>query len=208
MKLSLTLPLAAALALAPFAAQAQSFRCTGKDGKKYYGQSVPPQCIGQPVEQLNAQGMVIKRVDAHVSAEERAKKEAEEAERKKRETISKEQGRRDRALLATYTTEKDIENARARALLDNEAAVKEIERRVALLKKRQDDLTKDLDFFQGKNKPPAKLEQDIKNTEIDIRGQQSLLAAKQKEVDLINAKYDDDKKRYNELTKGGATAAK
>ena len=62
-----TLLLAAALALAPLAAGAQSFRCTGKDGKKYYGQSVPLQCLGQPVEQLNAQGMVIKRMDAQVS---------------------------------------------------------------------------------------------------------------------------------------------
>ena len=198
------LVLAAALALAPLGAAAQSFRCTGKDGKKYYGQSIPPQCVGQPVEQLNAQGMVVRRMDAQVSAEERAKKEAEEAERKKREIVSKEQGRRDRALLATYTTEKDVENARARALADNEAAVKEIEKRVAALKKRYSELEKDLEFYQGKNKPPAKHLQDMKNTEIDLKGQQSLLAAKQKEVDLINAKYDDDKKRYLELTKGAA----
>ena len=196
------------LLLVPGEAGAQMYRCTGKDGKKYYGESVPTQCLGQPVEQLNAQGMVVKRTDAQVTPEERAKKEAEEVERKKRETVSKEQGRRDRALLATYTNEKDIENARARALLDNEKAVKEIEARVAALKKRQDDLVKDLDFFQGKNKPPAKLQQDIKNTEIDIKGQQSLLVAKQKETDLINSRYDEDKKRYNELTKGGATATK
>ena len=41
MKIAATL-LAAGLALAPFAADAQSFRCTGKDGKKYYGQSARP----------------------------------------------------------------------------------------------------------------------------------------------------------------------
>ena len=179
-----TLMVAAALLLAPLAAGAQTYRCTGKDGKKYYGQSVPVQCIGQPVEQLNAQGMVVKRIDAQVSAEERAKKDAEENERKKRETISKEQGRRDRALL------------------ENEKAVKEIEARVNALKKRRTDLVKDMEFFQGKNKPPAKMQQDITNSEIDMKGQESLLAAKQKEVDLINAKYDDDKKRYLELTKG------
>ena len=31
------------IAALPFAAEAQSYRCVGKDGKKYYGQSVPPQ---------------------------------------------------------------------------------------------------------------------------------------------------------------------
>ena len=58
--------LAALLAL-PLAAAAQSYRCVGKDGKKYYGQSVPPQCVGQSVEQLNAGGMVVKNVAAVVS---------------------------------------------------------------------------------------------------------------------------------------------
>jgi len=205
--------LAAAFALAPLAAQAQnapstSFRCIGTDGKKYYGQTVPPACLGQPVEQLNAQGMVIKRFDAAASAAEREKKLAEEEERKKREALSKEEGRRNRALLATYTNEKDIDNARARALKDNEGAVKDIEKRIGGLKVRLAELKKELDFYSGKNKPPAKLATDIRNTEFDITTQEELMATKKKEVDQINARYDDDKKRYSELTKGAAGASK
>jgi len=190
-----------AIAALPMSAAAQSYRCVGKDGKKYYGQSVPLQCLGMPVEQLNKQGMVIKRYDAAESAAEREKKAAEQAERKKREAITKEEGRRNRALLATYTSEKEIENARARALKDNQLAVKDVENKIALLKTRQAGLAKELDFYQGKNKAPAKLEQDIKNTQIDLKAQEGLLAAKKKEVDSINEKYDDDKKRYVELTK-------
>ena len=196
--------LAAAFVLAPIAAEAQSYRCTGKDGKRYYGQAMPPQCIGQPVEQLNAQGMVVNRIDAAASAAEREKKLAEEEERKKREVVSKEEGRRNRALLATYTSEKDIEQARIRALTENEAAIKDIEKRIGGLKKRQDELRKELDFFQGKNKPPAKLEQDLKSAEFDIKTQEQLMASKRKEVDAINQRYDDDKKRYIDLTKGPA----
>ena len=195
---------AAALAFAPGAAQAQSYRCVGKDGKKYYGQNIPPQCLGQPVEQLNSQGMVIKRFDPQASAADRAQREVEAEQKKKRDAILKEENRRNKALLATYTSEKDIEMARKRALADNEVAVKEIDDRIAALKKRQAGLVKELEFFQGKNKPPAKLEQDIKNAEIDLKAQEGLRAAKKKEVDSINAKYDDDKKRYIELTKGGA----
>ena len=194
--------LAATLALLPFAADAQSYRCVGKDGKKYYGQSLPPQCLGQPAEQLNAQGMVIKRIDPQASAAERERKVAEDEERKKREAVSKEEGRRNRALLATYTSDKDIEQARARALKENEGAIKDIERRIGALKKRQEELKKELDFFQGKNKPPVKLEQDIKNNEFDVKTQQDLLVGKRKDVDSINARYNHDKRRYNELTKG------
>ncbi len=196
--------LAASLTLLPIAAEAQSYRCTGADGKKYYGQTVPRACLGQPVEQLNSQGMVIKRIDPTASAAEREKKQADEEERKKRETVSKEEGRRNRALLATYTSEKDIEQARSRALKENDDAIKDIERRIGGLKKRQNELKKEMDFFQGKNKPPAKLEQDMKNTDFDMKTQEDLLATKRKEVDQINARYDEDRKRYKDLTKGGS----
>lgn len=208
--------LAAGFALLPLAAEAQtqgsrptntSFRCVGNDGKKYYGSTIPPQCIGRPVEQLNNQGLVIKRIDAAASAADREKKEAEEVERKKREAVSKEEGRRNRALLATYTSEKDIDAARARALQDNQAAVKEIEKRIAGLKTRLEGQKKELQFYEGKNKPPAKVTQDIQSTEFDIKAQEQLLAAKKKEVEQINARFDDDKKRYQELTKSGGAAA-
>ena len=193
------------LAFAPVAAEAQSYRCAGKDGKKYYGSAVPPECLGQPVELLNAQGMVTRRFDAAASAAERERKLAEEEDRKKREVVNKEEGRRNRALLATYTSDKDIEEARVRALKGNEAAVKDIENRVDGLKKRQEELKKELEFFQGKNKPPAKLNDDIRNSEFDIKTQEELLATKKRDVNTINARYDDDKKRYNELTKGTAS---
>jgi len=196
--------LAALVALLPLAAGAQtSYRCVGKDGKKYYGSAVPPACLGQPVEQLNSQGMVVKRFDAAASAAEREKKAADEEDRKKREAISKEEGRRNRALLATYTSEKDIEQARGRALKENENAMTEIEARIGALRKKQDGLKRDLQSSKAKGSSPAAIEHDMKNTEFDIKTQQQLLAAKTKEVEQINARYDEDKKRYIELTKGG-----
>ncbi len=178
--------LALALAALPLAAAAQSFRCVGTDGKKYYGSSVPPQCTGQPVEQLNDQGVVVKRIDAAASADERAKKDAEEVERKKRETLTREQGRKDSALLASYTSEKDIETARARALENDQRAVKETEDRIASLKKRR-----------------SAPNEDVKGIDIDLKAQESQLAAKKKEIDAINAKYDEDKKRFIEITRRG-----
>ncbi len=199
----LRIALLVAIAALPAAAEAQTYRCAGKDGKKYYGATVPPQCLGQPVEQLNAQGLVTKRFDAAASAAEREKKAADDEERKKREAASKEEGRRSRALLATYTSDNDIEQARARALKDNETAVKDIEQRIAGLKKRQDELKKEGDAKSGKSPPPGKLASDISTVEFDIKTQEGLLATKKKEVDLINARYNDDKKRYAELTKGG-----
>src|SRR5438093_1780318 len=85
----LTIIAATALIAASLAAHSQStpgqltYRCVGKDGKKYYGSTVPMPCLGQPIEQLNTSGMVVKRINPESDEKERAAKEAEA--KKKRE---------------------------------------------------------------------------------------------------------------------------
>jgi len=182
----LRLVLLIAVAALSFAAEAQSYRCVGKDGKKYYGQSVPPQCAGQPIEQLNSQGLIVKKIDAQATADERAKKDAEDAERRKREAVSKEEGRRDRALLATYTSEKDVEDARTRALEGNRQQIQDSEAKIAALKKRR-----------------ASPSENAGSIDAELKAQEGLLAAKRKESDAISARYEDDRKRYIELTRKG-----
>jgi len=186
------------------AAQGQTYRCTGTDGKKYYGSTIPKQCYGRPLELLNAQGMVVKRIDAEGDEKERAAKEAELVRKREQESVSKEESRRNRALLATYTSVGDIDEARRRALAENQKTAQEVQARIEGMRKDQARLTKELEFYTGKNKPPAKLTEEIGNIEIDVKAQESLLEAKRREVSTINAKYDDDKKRYIDLTRGAA----
>lgn len=195
-----------ALLIAPLAAFAQlTYRCVSQDGKKYYGSTIPPQCYGRPLEQINKQGTVVRRIDPEGDAKARAEKEANLEKKKEEDAASREETRRNRALLATYTSEKDIEDARRRALADNEKAVKEVEQKIDGLKKTRAKYDKELEFYKdkktGESKPPPKLTNDIANAEIDLKAQADLLAAKKKEVSVINAKYDEDKKRFGELMK-------
>ena len=193
--------IAAALAL-PLAAQAQTtYRCTGSDGKKYYGSTIPMQCAGQPVEQLNSQGRVMRRIDPEGDEKAKADKEAAEAKKREEDLATREETRRSRALLATYTSERDIEDARSRALADNQKAVDEVQIKIDALKKKRAGYDKELEFYKDKE-PPQRLTSDIKNAEIDLKAQEILMAAKKKEVAAINARYDEDKKRYQDLTKG------
>jgi hypothetical protein len=185
-------------------AQGLTYRCAGKDGKKYYGSTIPKQCLGQPIEQLNAQGLVVKRMDAEGDEKDRAAKAAELEKKRETDAASREESRRNRALLATYTSIADIDQARSRALAENQKTAIEVQARIEGIKKERTRLSKELEFYAGKNKPPAKLLEEIQNTEIDVKAQEDLLAAKKREVTTINAKYDDDKKRYLELTKPSA----
>ena len=194
-----------ALAFAPLSAQAQvTYRCTTKDGKKYYGSTIPMQCVGVVVEQLSKQGTVIKRIDP--AGDEKDKHEKEAAKKKEEDVATREETRRNRALLATYTSEKDIEDARSRDLADNNKAVADVQAKIDSIKRTRAKYEKELEFYQdakkGGGKPPAKLAQDITNADIDLKAQEDLLAVKKKEVTAINAKYDEDKKRFIELKRG------
>ena len=199
---------AAALLAAPLVAEAQdkgglTYRCKAKDGKRYYGSTIPPQCLGEPIEQLNAQGMLVRRIDPAGDEKTRAAKAAEATKKVEQSAADREAERRKRALLATYTSEKDIEDARARALVDNQKAASQFEQKIAEIKQKRARYERELAVYlekKDKGNPPPVLKENISNADTDIQAQEGLLAAKKKEVETINAKYDEDKKRFKEVT--------
>ena len=188
------------LALAQKAGEQYTYRCTGNDGKKYYGSTIPNACIGRPLELINKQGLVVKRIDPEGDEKARLAKEAEAEKKREQEAATQDARRRNRALLATYTSEKDIEESRSRDLRNHERGVHEVEKRIEDIKKRQAQFQKELDLFSstGKGQPPTRLKEEIINAEIDLKAQQTLLDAKKKEAVGINARYDEDKRRYKE----------
>jgi len=189
------------LAVAPASAQQRMFKCKDGKGKTYYTQTPPAECLGKEMQELSKHGTVVKRREAALTPEQHAAREAEEKRKKDEEAQAKEEKRRNQALLNTYSSEKDIEDSRERALKQAEQAAKEIDRRIADAQKRAKDLAAEKEFY-AKKPIPKKLQDDIKNNEIDIKGQQDTQAAKRKELGEINAKYDEDKRRYLELTTG------
>ena len=187
------------------AAQGRMYKCVDAKGKTYYTQVPPKECLGRTTEALSRGGQVIRRNEA-LTPEQRAAQVEDKKKKAEQEQRDREDRRKNTALLNTYSSEKDIEEARARALKDNEAAIKDMEKKLAEAMKVRQKSESEKEFY--KNKPlPAKLQDDIKGSDVAIKTQQVLLEAKKKEVININAKYDLDKKRYIELTKGGSAPA-
>src|SRR6266699_401768 len=185
------------LAVAPAAAR----------GKVYYTQVPPPECLGRDTQELNKSGTLIRKNPATIPLSP-AQEQAREAERRKKiedEERSKEERRKNLALLNTYSSEKDIEDARARTLKEAQGAIQDTERSIAGAQKRQQELEAEKEFYV-KKPMPFKLKQEIANNEIQIRNQTVLLDAKKKEINTINAKYNEDRRRYVELTSGKAPA--
>lgn len=189
------------LCIAAGSAQAQRmYKCTDAKGRVFITQTPPAECLGRPTDVLNKKGTVIQRDEGQLTEAEQMKRAAAAKKKADDAAAAKEEGRRAKALLNTYSSEKDIEEARARALKENEAAVLDTEKKIAGAVKRQKELENEKEFY-AKKTLPAKLQQDIKVNETDLKNQQELLDAKKKQVATINAKYDEDKKRYIDLTR-------
>jgi hypothetical protein len=146
---------------------------------------------------------VVKRNEAAPTPEQLAAREAERKKKLDDEMAAKEEKRKNAALLNTYSSERDIDEARARALQANEEAIKEAERKVGEVQKRNRELTAEAEFYQ-KKPIPRQLQQDLQNNETALKANTELLETKRRETAAINAKYDEDKRRYAELVKAGA----
>jgi hypothetical protein len=189
--------------------QVRSYRCVTKAGRKYYGSTIPGQCKGELVEALSAQGTLLFRIEPPLTPEQRAAQAAEaqkaaEAEEAKRDAqrAAEVQARRDRALLQTYTDESDIERVRQRALAGNREAAAQVEARIAQLKNRQGHLAKEAAKYKDPGQAPDKLRQDIKAVNYDLSLQEQLLKSRQREAAEINARYDEEKRKYRLLSGG------
>jgi len=190
---------AALLFSAHIAAQQRMYKCVDDKGKVYYTQVPPKECIGRDTQEISRQGRVTKRTEAALTPEQQAAREEERKKQQGQEIAAREEKRKNQALLNTYSSEKDLEDARGRALKDNEVAIQESEKRIAGAEKRKKELEAEKEFYLKKPMPP-KLLDALKNNEVEIRNQRELLEAKKKQVANINAKYDEDKRRYLELT--------
>jgi len=175
------------------------YKCIDAKGKVYYTQVPPRECLGRETQELDKFGTVVRKNERAATPAEIQAREAERKKKLEQDEKSKEERRKNLALLNTYSSEKDIEDARKRALEEAQAAIEATQRTIAGAEKRQKELEGEKEFYV-KKPMPLKLRQEIANTETEIKNQNALLDAKKKEISVINAKYDEDKRRYVELT--------
>src|SRR5262249_17723549 len=135
---------------------ARMYKCVDATGNVYYSDKMNPDC-GQGAE-MNRQGVVLKRKEP--PKPEKAGQQPATVDPIVAQKNGKEQERRDRALMATYTTEDEIDAARDRSLAIPAQGIKATE---AKLEKTNEQLTgykKQADTLasQKKSLPPGLLE--------------------------------------------------
>lgn len=211
--------LAAGLAVAAGGADAQSKKKSGgqkiicwkdKAGKVVgCGDSVPPEYQDNASKELDQRG-ITRRVNE--TAEERARREAEEkaqAAREQEEARKRaEQRRQDAALIHTFTNVKEIDLKRDRDLQVIESQIVQLRTMEKNATKRIDEMRQRIEAAQKAKRPVSDYNKDeLARAESDLAKARGEIAEKENEQAELRARYAQMRKRYLELTGGTATAA-
>lgn len=206
MKLAVKALSIACLLLAPLA-QAEIFICKDASGRTLTSDRPIPECNDRGMKVLGESGVRRGEIAAPLTAEQKKKLQEEEEKRKAAAVVADEQRRQDRALMARFRTEADVETARKRDLDLIKEQIKREELSMVNKEKSFKDAQKEAEFFKNKPLPPY-IQQKIDDAADSIKDGKKQIAEKQAEILQINAKYDLTLKRYRELMagQGGAPA--
>jgi len=174
------------------------YKCVDSRGKVYYSDRFTPEC-GQ-TQEMNRQGRVVKK---HETAKPGvAPKSAADKEGGRKD--SAERQRRDRALMATYTSEEEIDLARDRSLAIPLQAIKTAENRLDKANAQLFDLKTQANRLAGQQKAiPANLLDEIDAKQKEVSALEAELQQKKNYAESVRARYEADKLRYRQLKTAG-----
>ncbi len=178
-------------------ALATMYKWVDENGVTHYGDSIPPEYRNRANEELNQRGVILKKNDPALTPEQIKARDEELAKRKQ----LKETNRRDAVLLGTYSSAEEIDLARDRNLRDIERIIKDIQTQLKSVLTDLDANRKLVAAYKQENKPvPDGLQMDIETLEKSKQDLEVAILQKRGETEQLRARFDEDKKRYLELT--------
>lgn len=171
-------------------------------GLRECGSTVPPEFSRNRIEFINEQGVVVKVVEATRTKEEQEReKERVQMQREKAAKIA-EQKRRDEVLLNSYSSERDIITARDNNIQGINGIIDITRTNLEYHQNTLDTLNKQAgDLERNGHQPPQKLIDQINQAKVVITEKQLSLKLKEDEKKTMLKRYENDVKRYRELTR-------
>lgn len=183
---------------------ARTIYCCEVGGQPMCGDVLPAACYGRAYREISPQGTLRREFQAPLTAEEAARRDDELRRRRAHEAEVLKQQRLDRALLETYRDLGDLDTRRDRALADLDRSIATLRQRETDLIERQRALIQEA-AGQDARSVRQEISEDIRNIDGEIMAQRSVIDVKAREREAVRSRFDEDRRRYIELT---APAAK
>jgi hypothetical protein len=203
----LLLGLATVLVLAGAASAAQPgriYKWVDEHGVTHYGQHIPPEYRDQAATEMTKRGVTVNRIDPVTTPEERRLAQERAVREKEEQKRLAEQRRRDTALMNTYSSAREIDDARERSLSAPMQALTTLEPRLKKANERSQGLNRQAADLQRAGKPvPEFLNEDITAAKHEVEQLQAERQRHESHIAGIRIRFDADKQRYIELTQLG-----
>jgi hypothetical protein len=179
-------------------AQAQMYRWVDGNGRVHYSDTLPQTYQKSGAAEMNKQGMVVRRTQSEA---ERMAEIARQAEQLKIERQQAEQARLDRALMATYTSEAEIDLARDRALEHHKLAIRGAETRAKAVDANLDELRARISAIEKSGRPVSPdLQSQLAQTRKESLDLKRTILNNEDAMSQVREKYEADKQRFRQLS--------
>ena len=196
-----TLCLAAALAFAPSAFAV--YKCVDEKGITRIGETPPDECANVPMQEVSRSGTVLRTIAPSLTQQQVDAMRETELKKKEDAKIAAEQARKDGALLATYSSDREIDMTRDRNIQPINGRIKVAKERIAAVDKRVKQIEDEMEFYKagkgksGKGKEmPENLTHDLERVKKEKVALEKSLVDYDKEIAALTAKYELDKQRW------------
>ena len=197
------------LLFAPAAGAA--FKCVDEQGRTLIGETPPDGCARVMMYETSRSGNVLRRIEPTPTPEQAKVREEQNRVRREAERRAADQERHDKALLATFASEKEFDVARDRNIEPLTGRIHSSRERIKEIDLRLVKLDENEEFYKsGKAKSKTGGEVEVPQyllaeRERHLKERQSLvssIAASEKEIVAQRERFDRDKKRWVELRSG------
>lgn len=184
----------------------QIYTCTDASGRKLTSDRPIVECNDREQTILNPSGTVKARIGPVLTPFEQSQSEARIRAEQKERAKKEEEKRMDRALLIRYPNlvahQKDREEALSQVQLIKQVGAA----RLKDLEAERSNLNDEMAFYaKDPSKAPAKLQRQMASVTQSLTEQERFLAEKDKEMQRINAHFDEEQERLEPLWQANPT---
>jgi Domain of unknown function (DUF4124) len=184
-----------------------AFKCVDSKGVTHIGDTPPEECGNVVVYEISPGGVVIKKMDPTPTPEQVKAMQEERERRKDSDRAAADQKRKDAALLASFSAEREFDVVRDRNIEPFVGRIKSNQDRVKEIEKRITELENEMEFYKagksGKSgkaaEPPPVLIEVMTRARAEKATLEKANVGYAKEIEDLKSKFDADKKRWLSL---------
>jgi hypothetical protein len=184
-----------------------AYKCVDGKGVTHIGDTPPDECSNVVVYEISPGGTVIRKMDPTPTAEQVKALQEERDRRKDADRAAADQKRKDTALLASFSAEREFDVVRDRNIEPLVGRIKSNEERIRAVDKHIAELENEMEFYRtaksgksGKSgkatEPPPVLVEVMARARSEKATLEKANAGYAKEIEDLKGKFDTDKKRW------------